>query len=273
MTFGEWLKEFWYYRELFFFMVWRDIKIRYKQTVLGAAWAVIQPFVTMVLFTFIFGNILGISTDDLPHPIFYYCGMLPWTFFAGALRYSGNSLVDNANLIRKVYFPRGVLPASSTLGGLVDLTIASVILLILLPIFDVPLTWELLVCPLLILPLLLLALGTGMFLAALNVRYRDIKHAIPFLIQLWFFGSSIIYPLSTVEDKLRDIYPKHGDLLARLMGLNPVTGIIEAFRAAVSPSRSVEWGTLAPSMAVILVIFVIGAVYFRRAENEFADTI
>jgi lipopolysaccharide transport system permease protein len=263
---SEWLREFWHYRELFFFMVWRDIKIRYKQTVLGAVWAVVQPFVTMIIFTIIFGKVAGMSSDDLPHPIFYYCGMLPWTYFAGALRYSGNSLVENANLIRKVYFPRAILPASSILGGLVDFAIASVIFVLLLFYYKVPFTWELLLCPLMILPLMLLALGVGMLLAALNVRYRDVKHAIPFIIQLWFFGSAIIYPLSSIAEKL-------GEQFATLMAYNPVSGIVESFRAAVSPQRSIQWETASGSLLVIAVLLVIGTVYFRKAEKDFADTI
>jgi len=265
MVTGEWLREFWHYRELFFFMVWRDIKIRYKQTVLGATWAVIQPFVTMIVFTLVFGKLAGMPSDDLPHPIFYYCGMLPWTYFSGALRYSGNSLVENANLIRKVYFPRAILPASPILSGLVDLAIASAILLVLLAYYRVRFSWELLLCPLLILPLILLALGMGMFLAALNVRYRDVKHAIPFLIQLWFFGSAIIYPLSSVE--------RYGKTVTALMSYNPVTGIVEAFRMAVSPARTIDWGTVSAGLAITVVIFLLGALYFRKTERDFADTI
>jgi len=266
MVAAESIRELWYYRELFFFMVWRDIKIRYKQTVLGALWAVIQPFVTMVVFTLIFGTLAGMKSDDLPHPIFYYCGMLPWTYFAGALRYSGNSLVENSNLIRKVYFPRSILPTATTLSGLLDFAIASVILLALLAYYGVPFSWELLLCPLLVVPLVVLAIGVGMLLAALNVRYRDVKHAIPFLVQIWFFGSAIIYPMSQVREKF-------GDTVARIMLYNPVTGIVEAFRAAVSPERLIDWPRLVPSMIVIVVVFLIGAAYFHKAEREFADTI
>lgn len=257
-----WTREFWDYRELFFFMVWRDVKIRYKQTILGAAWAVIQPFLTMVVFTLFFGKLAGMEREiTVPYPIFSFSAVLPWTYFSGALRYSGNSLIENANLIRKVYFPRAILPASSTLSGLVDFTIASVILVGMMVYYRVPVTWRLLLCPIVLIPIVVLALSVGMILAALNVRYRDVKHAIPFIIQLWLFVTPIIYPSSILKG------------YAPLMALNPLGGLIEAFRGCLIPGTALPGRSFLISLAITGALFLIGAVYFRRAEREFADTI
>ncbi len=260
--FKLWLKEFWDYRELFFFLVWRDVKIRYKQTVLGAAWAVIQPFATMIIFTLFFGRMAQMPSDGIPYPIFSYAALLPWTYFSTSLRLSGNSLVDGANLIRRVYFPRVALPGASTLSGLVDFGIAFVVLLGMMVYYDIPFSWGLLLWPVLVIPLVLLALGIGMILSALNVKYRDIKHAVPFLIQSLLFITPIIYPTSIASERVRF-----------LLSLNPLTGLIEAFRASMLPTRDVDWQLLGISVAITLVIFVFGAVYFQKTEREFADII
>jgi len=257
-----WFNDLWQYRELFLFFVWRDIKIRYKQTFLGAAWAVIQPFFTMIVFTLFFGKMAKMPSDGVPYPIFSYCALLPWTYFAQALALSGNSLVSNANLIRKVYFPRLALPAAATLSGLVDFAIASVVLGGMMWYYDIAPTWSLLLWPLLIIPLVLLACGVGMILSSLNVKYRDIKYTIPFGIQLWLFLTPIIYPTSIIPEQFRP-----------LAALNPLTGIIEAFRATLLPTRELDVQALLISIALTIVIFVLGALYFRKTERAFADII
>jgi lipopolysaccharide transport system permease protein len=257
-----WLKEFWEYRELFYFLVWRDVKIRYKQTVLGAAWAVIQPFFMMVVFTVFFGRMAKMPSDGIPYPVFSYAALLPWTYFSTALTHSGNSLLSGANLVRKVYFPRAALPAASTLGGIVDFAIAFVFLFGLMFYYDIAPGFGLLLWPFLLVPLIVLALGIGMFLAALNVKYRDIKYAIPFLIQALLFVTPIIYPASIAPERYRF-----------LLSLNPLTGLIEAFRATALPGKTLDWGLLGLSVAVSAAIFVGGALYFRKTEREFADVI
>lgn len=256
------LRELFEYRELFFFLVWRDIKVRYKQTVLGAAWAVIQPFFLMVVFTLFFGKLAKMPSDGIPYPIFSYSALVPWTYFSVALSLSGNSLVGNANLLTKVYFPRMALPASSVLAGAVDFVIASTVLIAMMAYYGVALSWELILWPVLLLPLMMLTLGVGMILAALNVKYRDVKYAIPFALQLWLFVTPIIYPTSIVPERMRF-----------LIGLNPLTGIIEAFRASLLPTRYIDWELLLLSMGITLIIFVFGALYFYRTERYFADLI
>jgi len=257
-----WIKEFWEYRELFFFLVWRDVKIRYKQTVLGASWAVIQPFFTMVIFTLFFGRMAKMPSDGVPYPIFSYSALLPWTYFANSVRLSGNSLLSGANLIRRVYFPRVALPGASVLSGLVDFGIAFFVLIGMMFYYDISFSWGLLLWPVLLIPLVLLALGLGMILSSLNVKYRDIKHAIPFFIQSLLFITPIIYPTSIASDTVR-----------RLLSLNPLTGLIEAFRASMLPTRAVDWPLLGQSVVITLVIFLIGVLYFRKTEREFADII
>lgn len=259
---NEWIKEFWRYRELFYFLVWRDVKVRYKQTVLGAAWAIIQPFFTMVVFTLFFGKLAKMPSDGIPYPIFSYSALLPWTYFSMALTNSGNSLVGSANLITKVYFPRAIVPASSALSGLVDFAIASVVLLGMMVYYRIQPSLGLLLWPVLIIPLVLLALGVGMILAALNVNYRDIRYVIPFGVQLWLFVTPIIYPTSIIPERFR-----------ALIAFNPLVGIIEAFRASILPTREMNWQILGISVAATLFIFVLGALYFRKVERTFADIV
>jgi len=259
---SEWLQEFWHYRELFYFLVWRNVKIRYKQTVLGASWAVIQPFCTMIVFTLFFGRLAKMPSDGIPYPVFSYSALLPWTYFSGALTAAGNSLVGNSNLITKVYFPRATIPTSAALSGLVDFGIASIVLLGMMAYYRIPLSWGFLLWPVLLVPLVLLALGVGMMLAALNVRYRDIKYTIPFMVQLWLFLTPIIYPTSIIPERFR-----------ALSAFNPLSGIIEAFRSSFLPTRHVDWHMLGISVAVVLVVFVLGATYFRKVEKTFADII
>jgi lipopolysaccharide transport system permease protein len=258
----NWLTEVWRYRELFYFFAWRDVKIRYKQTVLGGAWAILQPLFTMVVFTVLFGHLGNMPSDGIPHPIFYYSALVPWTYFSGALAFSANSLVGNASLLTKVYFPRVALPASSVLSGLVDFAVASIVLIAMMVYYGVPIGWRLLLWPVLVVPLVVLTLGTGMLLAALNVRFRDIKHAIPFATQLWLFVTPIIYPTSFVPERFRI-----------LLMLNPLAGLIDGFRASILPERQVDWQLLAISTILTLVIFAVANRYFRRTERDFADIV
>jgi lipopolysaccharide transport system permease protein len=258
----EWFKEYWQYRELFYFLVWRDVKVRYKQTVLGASWAIIQPFFTMIVFTLFFGKLAKVPSDGIPYPIFSYSALVPWTYFAGALTLSGNSLVNNSQLLTKVYFPRVAIVLSSTLSGLVDFGIASILLLVMMAYYHIKISWNLLLWPALVIPLVLLATGVGMILSSLNVKYRDIKHAIPFGIQLWLFMTPIIYPTSLVPDRFRG-----------LVALNPLSEIIEAFRFSIIPGRQINWEFLLISLGITVVLFSIGLIYFENTKRIFADIV
>lgn len=257
-----WIKEFWNFRELFYFFIWRDIKIRYKQTVLGALWAIIQPFFTMVIFTIFFGNFAKVPSEGVPYPVFSYSALVPWTYFSGALALSGNSLVGNSNLLTKVYFPRFAIPASAALSGILDFFIASIILFGIMIYFHIPLSLNLLFWPVFVIPLIFLALGLGMIFSSLNVKYRDIKYTIPFMIQIWLFVTPIIYPISILPDKYKT-----------LVALNPMTGIIEAFRSTVIPNKQIDFRLLLYSVIVSFLIFLLGLIYFRKTEKEFADLV
>jgi len=259
---SEWLREIWQYRELFYFLIWRDVKVRYKQTFLGALWAVVQPFFAMVVFTVFFQRLAKMPSDGIPYPIFSYTALIPWTYFSQAITNAGNSLVTNSNLLTKVYFPRVAIPASSAFSGLVDFGIASVMLLAMMAYYQLTPSLAMLLWPLLLLPLVILALGVGMIFAALNVRYRDIRFALPFFIQIWLFVTPIIYPSSLIPEKFRV-----------LLALNPLAGIIDSLRASLLPGRSVDWSALAISVAVTLVVFAVGIFYFRKTERTFADII
>ena len=257
-----WLKEYWDFRELFYFFIWRDIKIRYKQTVLGALWAIIQPFFTMVVFTIFFGKFAKVPSEGVPYPVFSYSALVPWTYFSGALALSGNSLIGNSNLLTKVYFPRFAIPASAALAGILDFFIASIILFGIMIYFHVSLSLDLLLWPVFVIPLIFLALGLGMIFSSLNVKYRDIKYTIPFLIQLWLFVTPIIYPISILPEKYKTI-----------IALNPMTGIIEAFRSTVIPNKQLDLWLLLYSVIASLLIFLLGLIYFRKTEKEFADLV
>jgi lipopolysaccharide transport system permease protein len=256
------LRELWEYRELFYFFAWRDVKVRYKQTFLGVLWALIQPFFTMVVFTLLFGRVARIPTEGIPGPIFYLTALLPWTYFSSTLSGAGMSLISNSNLLTKIYFPRVILPAAAALSGLVDFLIACVLLAAIMAYYHAPVGWGLLLWPVLVALLILQALGVGLFLAAVNVRYRDVKYAIPFMIQLWLFVTPIIYPSSMVPEKFR-----------WLVALNPMSGLIEAFRHTVAPGQAVNWPMLGFSAAFTIVVFAAGAAYFKRTEMAFADII
>ncbi|MCS6977056.1 MAG: ABC transporter permease [Gemmatales bacterium] len=260
------LQEIWRFRELWLFLTWRDIKVRYRQTVLGVLWAVIQPLFAMLIFTLFFGRLAGMPSDGVPYPLFAYAGLLPWLFFSTAVTQGSNSLVNSAHLITKVYFPRLLIPASAVGAAAVDFCIAFTLLLALhlwyawrgLAAFPGP--SMLLIVPLMLL-LALLALGVGLWLSALNVRYRDIRHAIPFLIQIWMFATPIIYPASLVPERYRWV-----------LAINPLAGIIEAFRAACF-GLPVDGMSLAISAVVSVIILIAAAYGFRRMEKGFADVI
>ena len=256
------LKELWEYRELLYFLTWRDIKVRYKQTVLGAAWAIIQPFFMMVVFSLFFGYLAKVPSDGIPYPIFAYCALLPWQLFAHALTESSNSLVANERLITKVYFPRLVVPISAVLGGLLDFAIAFVILLLMMAYYGVRPTWVIVTLPAFLLLAMLTALGVGLWLSALNVKYRDVRYTISFLIQFWLFATPVAYSSSIVPARWRALY-----------GLNPMAGVVEGFRWALLGKSEGPGALLAVSVAVVILILIGGLYYFRRMEAEFADVV
>lgn len=255
-------KEIWKYRELFYFLTKRDIKVRYKQTVLGGLWAIIQPFFTMIVFSIFFGRLANLPSDGIPYPIFVYAGLLPWTYFANALTQSGNSLVGNANLITKVYFPRVIIPASASLAGLLDLFIAMTLLGVMMVYYSLYPGITVLLLPFLVGLTFLCAVGVGLWLSALNVQYRDIRYAIPFLIQIWMFVSPVIYPASLVTDRYKWV-----------LALNPMGGVINAFRSCLLGHKPVDWSLLGISTVIIFALFISGLYYFRRMEKTFADVV
>jgi lipopolysaccharide transport system permease protein len=256
------LRDLWVYRELLYFLTWRDIKVRYKQTVLGAAWAIIQPLFTMLLFTLFFGKLGRIPSDGVPYPIFAYAGLLPWMFFSNAVTNSGNSLVGSSNLITKVYFPRMIIPGAAVAAGLVDFAIAFVVLIALMIYYGVAVTWSIVMLPVLVILTTLLAVGVGMWISALNVKYRDIRYALPFLVQLWMFASPVIYPASLMPQKWRWI-----------LWLNPMTGIIEGFRSSLFGVNKFDWIALIVSTVITFGVLVYSAYDFRRMEKVFADVV
>lgn len=255
------LRDLWSYRELLYFLTWRDLKVRYKQTILGVAWVVMQPLLTTIIFTLFLGKLARVPSDGLPYPLFVYAGLLPWSFFAGAVTNSSNSLVGSAHLITKVYFPRMIIPGAAVGGRLVDFAIAFLILVGMMVYYGVAITWGLVMLPVLVALITLLALSIGMWTSALNVKYRDIGVALPVLIQLWMFASPIIYPSSLVPEKWRWLY-----------ALNPLVGIIEGFRAALF-GREFDWLALAVSTIIALILLVYSIYTFRRMEKSFADVI
>ena len=259
---SDWIQELWHHRELFYFLAWRDIKLRYKQTVLGVLWALIQPLFTMLVFTLFFGNLAKIPSDGAPYPLFYIAALLPWTYFAATLATSGNSLVTNAQLITKVYFPRAILPVSGAMSGLLDFAIGCLILVGLMIYYGVQPGWPLLLWPILLIPLVLVTVGISMILASLNVRYRDIKYALPFMIQLWLFVTPVIYPTSIIPERFRFV-----------AALNPLTGIIDAFRKSIIPSQRIDWQLLLVSSLLTVIIFTAGLMFFRKTERTFADIV
>jgi lipopolysaccharide transport system permease protein len=258
------VRELWQFRELLYFLVWRDVKVRYKQTLLGIAWSVLQPAMMMVVFTLFFSRVAGFKDDEVAYPVFVLCGLLPWTFFTSALVAAGNSVVGSERLITKVYFPRLAVPFAAVGAAFVDFLLAFGLLFVVMLIFQVPPAWGVLLTPVIVLVIALAAAGFGTLLAALNVAYRDVRYIIPFLVQLWIFATPAVYlPLPAGSS---------GDGLQGLLGLNPLNGLVAAFRAAVL-GREIDWLGFAVSAAAVTVVFLVGCLYFRRVEDSFADRI
>jgi lipopolysaccharide transport system permease protein len=258
--------ELWRARELLYFLTWKDVKVRYKQTILGVLWALLQPVLTMLVFSVFFGRLAGLGkqTGDIPYPIFVYAGLLPWTFFANAVTGSSASVVGNTNLITKVYFPRLVIPLASVGGGLVDLAVSFTVLIGMMLFYHVPIQLQLAYVPLFLLGVILAATGVGALLAALTVSYRDFRYIVPFMMQIWMFLTPVIYPakmLDQLSPKARLIYE-----------MNPMSGLISGFRAAFL-GQPIEWQPIGISLAASLALFLIGASYFRKVERRFADVI
>jgi len=256
------LSELWEYRELLYFLTWRDIKVRYKQTVIGAAWAIIQPFFAMVVFSIFFGQLAKIPSDGIPYPIFTYCALLPWQLFAHALNESSNSLVANQGLITKVYFPRLIIPVAPVLAGLIDFGIAFLVLIGMMLFYGIIPTFAIVTLPLFLILAVATALSVGLWLSALNVQYRDVRYTIPFLTQFWLFATPVAYSSSLVPESWRALY-----------GLNPMAGVVEGFRWALLGKTEGPGALLAVSIIVVVALLIGGLYYFRRMEKTFADVV
>jgi lipopolysaccharide transport system permease protein len=256
------IRDVWAYRELFYFLVWRDLKVRYKQTVLGILWAIIQPFCLMVIFSIFFGRLAKIPSEGIPYPIFAYAALLPWSYFAKSLNLCSESLVGNSHLITKVYFPRLIIPTSSVLSGLVDFSISFTILCAMMIYYRIIPGLTALLLPFLILMAMATALGTGLWLSALNIKYRDIRYAISFLVQFWFFATPVVYPSSLVPAKWRFF-----------LGLNPMVAVVEGFRGALLGKGEIIKPMFIVSVIVMTLLLITGTFYFRRMEKEFADIV
>ncbi len=255
------VRELWDYRELLYFLVWRDIKVRYKQTVIGAAWAIIQPVFAMVIFTIFFGMLAKLPSGNLPYPLFYYSGLLPWLYFSGAFQHATNAIIDHQRLITKVYFPRLLLPLAAVVCGLVDFAVAFVILVAMMAFYGIAPAAGVLLLPIFLLLAVATALGAGLWLSVLNATYRDVRYVVPFLIQLWLFASPVVYPSSLVPEAWRWLY-----------GLNPMAGVIEGFRWALL-GQGQPPALLGVSAAVVALVLLGGVIYFSRAEETIADIV
>lgn len=256
------LRELWRYRELLYLLTWRDIKVRYKQTVLGASWAILQPLLTMVVFSLFFGRLAKVPSDGLPYPIFSYTALVPWTFFANGLIQSSNSLVGSSNLITKVYFPRLAIPIATTLSALVDFALAFAVLLGMMLFYGVTPTFQSLLLPFFLLLALAAGLGAGLWLSAMNVQFRDVRYVIPFLVQLWLFATPVAYPSSLLDEPWRTLY-----------ALNPMVGVVEGFRWSLLDTAQAPGLMIIASSVAALILVASGAVYFKRMERVFADVI
>lgn len=262
---GAWpgvdLQELWRYRGLFFFLVWRDVKARYAQTVLGPGWAVVRPVLTMVVFTLVFGRLVNVPSDGVPYPIFSLAGLVAWNYFSTSFSGATGSLVVNRSLITKVYFPRLIIPMTPVFAGLVDLVIAFGVLLVMMAFFGmVPSPWSAALIPLLVVSMMLTAGGVGCWLTALNIQYRDVQHLTPFAVQVWMYATPIVYPMSLVPAEYRALYV-----------LNPLAGVVEGFRAVLLGTSVIPWPAIGASLLASSIIFVTGVLYFRRTEKIFAD--
>jgi lipopolysaccharide transport system permease protein len=256
------LAELWQYRDLLFFLGWRDVAVRYKQTVLGVAWAILQPLTMMVIFTLFFGRLAKVPSDGVAYPIFSYAALLPWQFFATSMTHAANSLVENSSLLTKVYFPRLMIPVASLMQAAVDFAVAFVILLGMMVYYGTAITWKIAALPGLLLLALMAAAGVGLWLSAMNVKYRDIRYTIPFLVQAWMFVSPVVYPASLVPEQWRWLY-----------GLNPMSGVIEGFRWALVGTNNQPGTLILVSAVVSVVLLLAGLAYFFRTEDEFADVV
>jgi lipopolysaccharide transport system permease protein len=256
------LHNLWRYRELLYFLVWRDVKVRYKQTALGAAWAVIQPFLTMVVFSVFFGRLAGIASDGVPYPVFAFAALVPWTFFANGLLQASTSVVTNRNLVTKVYFPRLALPVAAVLAGLVDFAVALVVLVAMMAVYGVRPTTNLIWIPALLLLALVTALGVAVWFAALNARYRDVAYLMPFVVQMWLFATPVAYPSSLLPEPWRLVY-----------GLNPMVGVVEGFRWCLLDTAAAPGPMIVVSALAALAALAGGAYYFRAMEDSFADVV
>lgn len=254
------LASLWEYRELLYFLVWRDVKVRYKQTVIGVAWAIIQPFTTMIIFTVVFGKLAKIPSDGLPYPVFAYTALLPWAYFSQALNRSGTSLVGNSHLITKVYFPRLMIPLAAATTPVVDFIVSFTILLGLMAYYGITPTLNILYLPFFMLLAILTALSVGLWLSPLNIRFRDVGYIIPFLTQIWMYASPVVYPVSLVPEQWRWAY-----------SLNPMVGVIEGFRWALLGKENPAIAVIGVSASMVLIIFIGGVIFFKRMENTFAD--
>lgn len=256
------LGDLWEYRDLLYFLVWRDIKVRYKQTALGAAWAILQPLLTMVAFSIFFGKLAKVPSDGIPYPVFTFAALLPWQLFSYSMTEASNSLIGSQNLITKIYFPRLVIPIAAVLGGLVDFAVSFAVLLVLMIVYGIRPTFAILTIPLFIALVIATALAVGLWLSALNVRYRDVRYTIPFLAQFWLFLTPVAYPSSLVPEKWRALF-----------GLNPMAGVVEGFRWALLGRQEAPGALLAVSVLIVIAFLISGLFYFRRLEATFADTI
>jgi lipopolysaccharide transport system permease protein len=256
------LGEIWQYRELLYFLVWRDVKVRYKQTALGVAWAVIQPLLTMLVFSLFFGRLAKVPSDGIPYPIFAFTALVPWTFFATGLTLSSNSLVGSANLVQKVYFPRLIIPVATVLSALVDFAIAMLVLFAMMAIYRIAPSWNAVWLPLFVLLALATSLAVGLWLSALNVEYRDVRFLVPFLAQIWMYATPVAYPSSLLHEPWRTIF-----------GLNPMAGVVEGFRWALLSVATPPSAMIIASSSAAAALLVSGALYFRRMERTFADVV
>jgi lipopolysaccharide transport system permease protein len=256
------LRELWEYRELLYFFAWRDIKVRYKQTVMGALWAIIQPFFTMVIFSLFFGRLANVPSDGVPYPVFSFTALVPWTFFANALAQASNSLVSNANMIKKIYFPRLALPIATVLAGVIDFAVAFIVLLGIMLFYGLVPTVNIIWLPFFALLALVTSLGVSLWLAVMNVQFRDVRYTVPFITQAWLFMTPIAYPSSLLPEPWRTLY-----------GLNPMAGVVEGFRWALLGTDTAPGKMIIVSSMVALILLIGGAFYFRRMEESFADVL
>ncbi len=256
------LAELWECRELVYFFTWRDIKVRYKQTVLGALWAIIQPFFTMLIFSLFFGRLAKVPSDGIPYPLFSYTALVPWTFFATGLTQASNTLVSNSNMLKKIYFPRMAMPLGTVVAGCVDFCLAFIVLMGMMAFYGVVPTWKVVWLPFFLLLALVTCIGASLWFSAMNVQFRDVKYTIPFIIQFWMFATPIAYPSSLLSEPWRTIY-----------GINPMVGVVEGFRWALLDAHTAPGPMVAVSSIVALGLLVSGAYYFRRLERTFADVV